>query len=103
TQSTYLPQLEWKANVAEYISVLYRKRTAKISAPQALKCGFPIYRPRFIPPSYNDYRLRTSGASAKIKPEIAYLRPINIIHPVFYPRLAKCPRCRSQGIPRRAL
>ncbi|KAJ7463755.1 hypothetical protein FB451DRAFT_952974, partial [Mycena latifolia] len=89
TQSTYIPQLEWKANVAEYISVLHRE--TNLAAKKALKSSFPIYRPRSIPPSCNDYRPRSSGASAKIKPEIAYLRPINIIHPVFYPRLAKNP------------
>ncbi|KAJ6616192.1 hypothetical protein B0H10DRAFT_1949388 [Mycena sp. CBHHK59/15] len=32
------------------------------------------------------------------QPEIAYLRPINIIHPVFYSDIGKCPSCGSEDI-----
>ncbi|KAJ7161440.1 hypothetical protein C8R43DRAFT_947636 [Mycena crocata] len=103
TQSQYLPQLTWEAHVAEYVTVLYRetrpppvaKTSNKISAPKALKAGIPIYGPKFIPPSFTDIRLRMSG---KIKPGLAYLRPINIIHPVYYPNLRNCPFCGSDDV-----
>ncbi|KAJ7182935.1 hypothetical protein C8R43DRAFT_968527 [Mycena crocata] len=104
TQSRYKPQLEWEANVAEYVSVLYRatkpprttsKSSAKIKENPPLKPGIPIYGPRFVPPSFVDNRLRRWGNT---KPEIAYLRPINVIHPVYYPSLSKCPHCGSSDV-----
>ncbi|KAJ7094401.1 hypothetical protein C8R44DRAFT_645317 [Mycena epipterygia] len=103
TQSKYAPQLEWEAGVAEYVTFLHRetrapptpKNSTKISAEKPLKAGIPIYGPRFIPPSFNDARLIMSG---KIKPQTAYLRPINIIHPVYYPNLRRCPHCRSGDV-----
>ncbi|KAJ7150806.1 hypothetical protein C8R46DRAFT_1229740 [Mycena filopes] len=102
TQTRYAPQLEWEANVAEYVMLLHREtrpaRTTKTSntipKAQTLKAGLPIYGPRFIPPSFIDTRLR----GAKIKAETVYLRPINIIHPVYYPALAKCPQCGSEDV-----
>ncbi|KAJ7081764.1 hypothetical protein B0H15DRAFT_912552, partial [Mycena belliarum] len=33
--------------------------------------------------------------TGKVKAEIAYLRPINIVHPLYYPNLLSCPRCGS--------
>ncbi|KAJ7130666.1 hypothetical protein C8R46DRAFT_1236100 [Mycena filopes] len=102
TQTRYVPQLEWEANIAEYVMLLHREtrpaRTTKASntipKAQVLKAGVPIYGPRFIPPSFIDTRLR----GGKVKAETAYLRPINIIHPVYYPALGKCPHCGSEDI-----
>ncbi|KAJ7026746.1 hypothetical protein C8F04DRAFT_966090 [Mycena alexandri] len=101
TQSNYKPQLQFEANVAEYVMALHReirpptvaKTSTKIPQPKALKPGFPIYGPKFIPPSFNDVRLRSFAG--KVKPQAAYLRPINIIHPVYYPSLGNCPHCGS--------
>ncbi|KAJ7157748.1 hypothetical protein C8R46DRAFT_908802 [Mycena filopes] len=100
TQSNYAPQLEFEANVAEYVTFLHRetkpptvpKTSTKIPKPPALKPGVPVYGPKFIPPSLNDARLRLA---TKVKPQTAYLRPINIIHPIYYPTLGKCPHCGS--------
>ncbi|KAJ7097109.1 hypothetical protein B0H15DRAFT_773454, partial [Mycena belliarum] len=94
------PQLEWEANVAEYVTVLYQatkappttKNSTKISRESPLKLSIPILGPKFIPPSFNDYRLRQTG---KIEAKIAYLRPINIIHPLYYSNLRNCPHCGS--------
>ncbi|KAJ6497153.1 hypothetical protein C8R47DRAFT_1212691 [Mycena vitilis] len=100
TQSKYEPQLRWEANVVEYVMFLKNetkpKKTGKnsTSGPQQLKPGIPIYGPKFFPPSLTDTRLRAD----KIKPDTAYLRPTNIIHPVYYPTLAKCPECGSTDV-----
>ncbi|KAJ7676042.1 hypothetical protein DFH06DRAFT_1466749 [Mycena polygramma] len=99
TQSKYEPQLRWEANVVEYVTFLKNEtkpKTGKKSTtgPQQLKPGIPIYGPKFFPPSLTDTRLRAD----KIKPDTAYLRPTNIIHPVYYPTLAKCPECGSTDI-----
>ncbi|KAJ7635470.1 hypothetical protein DFH06DRAFT_1003457, partial [Mycena polygramma] len=93
------PQLRWEANVVEYVKFLkneIKPKTGKNSTtgPQKLKPGIPIYGPKFLPPSLTDTRLRAD----KIKPDTAYLRPMNIIHPVYYPTLAKCPECGSTDV-----
>ncbi|KAJ6618617.1 hypothetical protein B0H10DRAFT_1795155 [Mycena sp. CBHHK59/15] len=102
TQSKFLPQLQWEANIVEYVMFLYKEtkppknsKATKTYPARALGPNIPIYGPRFIPPSLNDHRLRMSK---KINPEIAYLRPINIIHPVFYSDIGKCPSCGSEDI-----
>ncbi|KAJ7841192.1 hypothetical protein B0H14DRAFT_2360318, partial [Mycena olivaceomarginata] len=96
------PQLEFEANVAEYVSCIYREtrpeRTTKTSntipKPKSLNVLIPIFGPKFVPPSLTDVRHR----AGKIQPEIAYIRPINIIHPFYYPMLARCPHCGSADI-----
>ncbi|KAK7050400.1 hypothetical protein R3P38DRAFT_3173760 [Favolaschia claudopus] len=101
-QSQYQPQLEFEAHVAEYVAFLYTEtrptRTTKnsntVPKPKTLKPSIPIYGPRFTPPSLIDVRRR--GGSTR--PEIAYLRPINIVHPFFYPLLTKCPHCGSDDV-----
>ncbi|KAJ6484175.1 hypothetical protein C8R45DRAFT_931628 [Mycena sanguinolenta] len=101
-QSQYHPQLEFEANVAEYVLHVFREtrpeRTTgtsnKINKPKTLHPSTPIYGPKFVPPSLTDVRHR----AGKIQPQAAYLRPINIIHPFYYPMLAKCPYCGSQDV-----
>ncbi|KAJ7248984.1 hypothetical protein C8J57DRAFT_991054, partial [Mycena rebaudengoi] len=101
-QSRYHPQLEWEANVAEFVLFLHRETRApavprgstEISSERALRSGIPIYGPRFLPPSLNDTRLRWG----KNKTETTYLRPINIIHPVYYDNLGTCPHCGSTDV-----
>jgi hypothetical protein len=33
-----------------------------------------------------------------IEPQSAYLKPITIIHPFYFPELAKCPQCDTDNI-----
>lgn len=33
-----------------------------------------------------------------IEPESAYLKPLNVVHPFYYPRLARCPQCESNSV-----
>jgi len=51
----------------------------------------PIYGPRFLPPSYLHQRKQSSRGD--IKPEVAYLKPLNVVHPFYYKDLQRCPRC----------
>lgn len=91
-------QLEFMAHVAVYVSHLHNdtKLHGNSQAKQAptLKAEVPIYGPRFVPPTHLQ-TLRRKGPNAPIVPETAYLRPINIVHPFYYPQLALCPDCKT--------
>ncbi|KAJ7467666.1 hypothetical protein FB451DRAFT_1178035 [Mycena latifolia] len=71
------------------------KNSTKIPTERPLKPGIPVYGPKFIPPTFNDARLRMSS---KVKPQTAYLRPVNVVHPVYYPNLRNCPHCGSDDV-----
>lgn len=84
-------QLEWTANVMEYVSYVsdeMRKKTFKKEAP--------LLGPRFIPPSYLHQQQRNPAPD--VVPSTAYLRTVHIIHPLYYPSLSKCPQCDSDDI-----
>jgi hypothetical protein len=34
----------------------------------------------------------------KVEPMVAYLKPLNVIHPLYYDRIGKCPQCSSMDI-----
>ncbi|GJF00469.1 hypothetical protein PsYK624_167570 [Phanerochaete sordida] len=53
----------------------------------------PLYGPRFTPPSFNDVNIR--NANPLIEATIAYLKPITVVHPVFFPELKQCPRDKA--------
>ena len=89
-------QLTWAANVVAYVNFLWE--TTKIppnsgedKTPRDLARAIPMHGPRFVPPTY--MYLRTRQYLAEIEPGAAYLKPLHIIHPVYYPELLKCPRC----------
>ena len=89
-------QLEWEAEVVEYVTLLWnaiRCRSPRSTATKSLSYDIPIIGPRFVPPSYLHSQLRPG--SVNVKPETRYLKPINIIHPMYYPELASCPQCGS--------
>ena len=91
-----LVQLEWEAEVVEYVNLIWnttRCRSSKATAVKTLGYDVPILGPRFVPPTYLHSRLRPGQGS--IKPDTQYIKPINIIHPLYYPELARCPRCQS--------
>ncbi|TFK79508.1 hypothetical protein K466DRAFT_472710, partial [Polyporus arcularius HHB13444] len=93
-QSVYLPQLEFVAEICEYVSFLARVIRPPVKSgvtAKPLNLNLPLLGPRFIPPSYLHAQRR--NAAPEIKPDAAYLKPVNIVHPVFYPDvLEKCPR-----------
>ena len=67
------------------------KTAARVLAPE-----IPIYGPRFEPPTY--MALRKRDVAVDIKPDTSYVRPLTIIHPFYFPELAKCPQCHSENV-----
>ena len=63
---------------------------------RALPPDWPLYGPDFYPPTFVHY-LRRQAVSA-CDPEWAYIKKVQILHPVFYPFLARCPSCRSKDV-----
>ncbi|KAF8124422.1 hypothetical protein EV363DRAFT_1126248, partial [Boletus edulis] len=93
-----LAQLKWEAEVVEYVTSLWnatRCRSQKATKMKTLGFDAPILGPRFVPPTYLHSRLRPGPTN--IQPDVQYLKPISIIHPLYYPELAKCPQCSSCG------
>ncbi|KAJ8596101.1 hypothetical protein M405DRAFT_929054, partial [Rhizopogon salebrosus TDB-379] len=94
-------QYEWEAEVVEYINYVSDKtriRSVKALARPYLDGKIPILGPHFVPPSYLHARKR-SQSEPVVNPEISYLKPLRVIHPFYYPELARCPRCNcADGI-----
>ncbi|KAJ3477525.1 hypothetical protein NLI96_g10403 [Meripilus lineatus] len=96
-------QLVFAAQVVQYMNYITHLPSAGKSFPNAdktipitLPANIPLYGPRFIPPGYLDVQKR--HASPDIKPKTAYLKPLHIIHPFYYPQLRACPRCGSEQV-----
>ncbi len=93
-------QLAWESNVVEYVNYLYRQTkvhgNSKDTQPKPLSKDIPLLGPRFIPPSY--LHIQRRHAAPVIEPESAYLKPLNVVHPFYYPRLACCPQCKSNTV-----
>ncbi len=93
-------QLEWEASIVEYVGYMYDLTkvhgNSKKTVPPTLPPGIPYYGPRFIPPTYSHLSKREN--SPRIKPELAYLRPLNVVHPFYYGDLKKCPQCGSSDV-----
>ncbi len=93
-------QLTWESNVVEYVNYLYHQTKAhgnsKNTQPKPLSKDIPLLGPRFIPPSY--FHIQRWHVAPIIEPESAYLKPLNIVHPFYYPRLAHCPQCKSNSV-----
>jgi hypothetical protein len=71
------------------------KPRSKTDLPRSLPSDIPFYGPRFSPPSYAVLQKRQTST---IEPESAYIKPVNVIHPFYYPALAKCPECQSLDV-----
>ncbi|KAI0696200.1 hypothetical protein C8T65DRAFT_583608 [Cerioporus squamosus] len=95
SQSQWSPQLEWEAEVCEYVSFLADHTRSK-NGPIALDNRIPIFGPRFIPPAY--LHINKRNPTPEVLPETTYLKPLNVIHPFYYPGLVDtCPNCRVSG------
>lgn len=86
-------QLEWTANVLEYVSYVNDETRKKTPT---LKKEAPLLGPRFVPPSY--LHLQHRSPAPDISPSTAYLKAVHIVHPLYYPWLSKCPQCNSDDI-----
>lgn len=98
TQSCNREQLQWAAEVVQYVSYLWKSvNTRGIGNPAGvLKDKIPILGPQFLPPSFLHVLRR--DASPQIEPTIAYLKPLNVIHPLYYPEISTCPNCDGKDI-----
>ena len=100
TQQERKEQLEWVAHVVEYVkylkSVTAVHGLAKDKTPRTLKATVPLMGPRFVPPT--QFLQQQRKTTPTIEPEAAYLKPLTIIHPIYFPSLAECPQCGSGDI-----
>ena len=71
-------------------------KSVEKTAPKPLPVEVPIYGPRFVPPTYLHMKKRNSAFV--IKPGTSYVRPLTIIHPYYFPNLAKCHQCGSENV-----
>lgn len=101
TQKERKEQLEWAAHVVEYVK--YVKAATAVhglskpgTLPRVLKTNVPILGPRFIPPTY--MHLRQRNITPVVEPETTYLKPLTIIHPFYFPSLARCPQCGTEDV-----
>ncbi|KAG2034932.1 hypothetical protein BDR03DRAFT_869007, partial [Suillus americanus] len=88
-------QCEWEAEVIEYINYISEKtqiQSAKTLMQPCLDSRIPILGPHFLPPSHLHAR-KCNQSEPAITPEVLYLKPLRIIHPFYYPELARCPQC----------
>lgn len=71
-------------------------KTIKKSTPAPLSKDVPLLGPRFTSPRYLHATKRQY--TALINPDVQYLRPVTIIHPVYYEDIARCPTCKSADV-----
>lgn len=95
-------QLTFEAHVVEYVHYVAHATKAKVPAKakqmepalnMPLRGVVPLYGPRFVPSTFTDASKRRTTAA--VNPEIAYLKPITIIHPFYFPDLTCCPQDAS--------
>ncbi|KAH9952444.1 hypothetical protein BC827DRAFT_1082078, partial [Russula dissimulans] len=96
-----LAQLKWELHIVEYVTYIYsltkvHGNATKGMSPKPLPREIPLLGPQFVPPSHL-HAQRCHGAP-DLKPQSAYLKPLNVIHPFYYPMLARCPQCKSDSV-----
>ncbi|KAF9475046.1 hypothetical protein BDN70DRAFT_814699 [Pholiota conissans] len=96
-------QLEWESAIVEYTTYLYKKVAVHGNAsasnkaiPRVISKDIPLLGPKFSPPSFLHVLWR--DAAPIITPETAYMSPLTVVHPVFYPtEFTECPGCGSKN------
>ncbi|KAA1480033.1 hypothetical protein DENSPDRAFT_789845, partial [Dentipellis sp. KUC8613] len=87
-------QLVWVSHIVEYVSFLWKATEpdgrSKADKP-ALAANIPILGPRFVPPSY--LHIAKRNKTPDINPKDAYLKPLTVVHPFYFPELRRCPQC----------
>jgi hypothetical protein len=83
-------QLKWEAAVVQYVNFVWEKTQLSCSTePDAmtpqLSDSIPLLGPCFMPPAYLHASKRPGAMHTDPGP--MYLRPLNIIHPFYYPNL----------------
>ncbi|TFY51908.1 hypothetical protein EVG20_g10784 [Dentipellis fragilis] len=91
-------QHEWEAHVTQYVTFLWDRtkvhgNAKKGTEPSTLSKNIPLYGPQFVPPTYLHVQKR--DGTPDILLSLAYLKPLHVVHPFYYPNLAACPQCGS--------
>ncbi|KAH0835880.1 hypothetical protein J3R83DRAFT_9759, partial [Lanmaoa asiatica] len=87
-------QLEWEAEVVEYVNLISQKTWIhKDSGYVKLLPDISLLGPCFMPLSY--LHLTRQPGNRIINPETQYLKPLTVIHLFYYPELVWCPWCCS--------
>ncbi|KAI1796506.1 hypothetical protein LXA43DRAFT_879646, partial [Ganoderma leucocontextum] len=97
-QSTYRPQLDFVSSTCEYAAFLalqIRNPKGEKGAKQKLNARVPILGRKFYPPSYISQKLRK--VTPDVTPDLAYLKPVTVLHPALIEELNYCPRCNATG------
>jgi hypothetical protein len=95
-------QLTWEAHIVEYVDFVHKKThvhgNATKAIPPSLPNDIPLLGPRFTPPSY--FHVQKQDKTAPITPQIAYLKPLTVVHPFYFQELSEagCPYCTSLEI-----
>lgn len=100
-KSTSKEQLQWEAEVIEYVDYLHSKLTVHKNTspktkdiPRTLDKSVPLLGPRFGPPTFLHHMRR--DVTPLIEPKCAYISALTVVHPVFYPTtFTACPQCNS--------
>ena len=71
-------------------------KSVEKTTPKSLPVEVPVYGPRFEPPTY--LHLKKRNSAFHVKPDTSYVRPLTIIHPYYFPDLAKCHQCGSMNV-----
>ena len=100
-QSDDPEQLTWAANVVQYVNYVHKVTTVRggpkdRKAAPVLRKKVPLLSPRFLPPSY--LHIQKRSVTPNVLPTSAYLKPLHIVHPFYYPDLTKCPQCDSENV-----
>jgi hypothetical protein len=100
---TAMFQLEWEAEVVEYVDYLGSKlsvhgnaSTIAKNAAKVINKAIPLLGPRFVPPTFfHDMR---RDPVPFMNPEQLYIAALTVVHPIYYPTLKTCPKCASSQI-----
>ncbi|KAI0684784.1 hypothetical protein BC835DRAFT_1292167, partial [Cytidiella melzeri] len=103
-QSIRPEQLRWEAHVVEYVNYVSSSKSALSTGQYKLPLTIPLWGPVFSPPTFADTLrqprslLNKTSGRLEVKPNQAYLRPMTVIHPHYFPRYRRCPQNASHRI-----
>ncbi|PIL30719.1 hypothetical protein GSI_06887 [Ganoderma sinense ZZ0214-1] len=98
TQSTFEPQLKFNAECMAYTDATWdRIKPTKAGGEFfALPLDWPFAGPEFHPPGFLQYQRR--HVASDCNPEWVYIKVCRILHPLFFPWIARCPNCHSRDV-----
>ena len=109
-QSPRRDQLQWEANVIEYVNYITASKAAVTTSRSKLGTyqlppSVPLWGPVFYPPTFDDIAKRYPATlrdkqttRLQITPNAAYLRPLTVIHPYYFKSLRRCPRDAAHSV-----